>query len=366
MGLVDYVVIYNRMDEGTTHQLSYSKIELLDDDSRDGTGELEVVASRDISKTDGIERLKIDFDGIKAKAVRITKLNPKGVAQSLAVAEVAVMGQAGCWDPTMTCAEGTDLQFLALRNNLVRRYAQASQSTTCHKGNAYRAIDSKFSGFWRDKTIIHTCNGLDEYWQALFPVPGIVDYVDIYNRLDDGTSVFLSDTIVQLLDYSAGQLVVVDYNSDIHDATNTDRFHLTFNHVRAAGIRIRKRQGAQGAISLAEVVVQGTAYPKKSLPPVNPLIDLAPGGIATQSSTCNGAVASRAIDGNESPYVKDQGIAMTCKEPGAWFMVELPMAGHINFVDIINRMDDGLSSMLSFSIVELLDYVTEEDRKAGK
>ena len=324
MGLVDYVVIYNRMDEGTTHQLSYSKIELLDEDSRDGTGELEVVASRDISKTDGIERLKIDFDGIKAKAVRITKLNPKGVAQSLAVAEVAVMGQAGCWDPTKTCAEGTDLQFLPLRNNLVRRYAQATQSTTCHRGNAYRAIDSKFSGFWRDKTITHTCNGLDEYWQALFPVPGIVDFVDIYNRLDDGTSVFLSDSIVQLL------------------------------------------EGAQGAISLAEVVVQGTAYPKKSLPPVNPLIDLAKGGIATQSSTCNGAVASRAIDGNESPYVKDHGIAMTCKELGAWFMVELPMAGHINFVDIINRMDDGLSSMLSFATVELLDYVTEEDRKAGK
>ena len=366
MGSVDYVVIFNRMDEGTTHQLSYSKVELLDDDTEDGSGGLEVVASRDIFKTNGIERLKIDFGGTKAKAVRITKLNPKGVPRPLALAEVAVMGQAACWDPTKTCGDGTDLQFLPLRNNLVRRYAQATQSTTCHKGGAYKAINSQSSGFWRDQSISHTCNGLDEYWQALFAKTGIVDYVDIYNRLDDGTSVFLSDTVVELLDYSAGQLVVVDYKAEIQDSTNAIKYHLVFDHVRAAGIRIRKRQGAHGSIQLAEVVVQGTAFPKGPLPPVNNLIDFAKGGIATQSSTCNGAVASRAIDGNESPYVKDQGIAMTCKEPGAWFMVEFPMSGHVNFVDIINRMDDGLSSMLSFSTVELLDYVTEEDRRAGK
>ena len=366
LGSVDYVVIFNRMDEGTTHQLSYSKVELLDDDTVDGSGGLEVVASRDIFKTNGIERLKIDFGGTKAKAIRITKLNPKGVPRPLALAEVAVMGQAACWDPTKTCGDGTDLQFLPLRNNLVRRYAQATQSTTCHRGGAYKAINSQSSGFWRDQSISHTCNGLDEYWQSLFAKTGIVDYVDIYNRLDDGTSVFLSDTDVELSDYSAGKLVVVDYKAEIQDSTDTDRYHLVFDHVRAAGIRIRKRQGALGSIQLAEVVVKGTAFPQGPLPPVNNLIDFAKGGIATQSSTCNGAVASRAIDGNESPYVKDQGIAMTCKEPGAWFMVEFPMAGHVNFVDIINRMDDGLSSMLSFSTVELLDYVTEEDRRTGK
>ena len=89
-------------------------------------------------------------------------------------------------------------------------------------------------------------------------------------------------------------------------------------------------------------------------------IALSPNAFATQSSTCNGGVASRAIDNNTDPTWSGGSMTHTCDFPDeySWWMVQLDNATdayqEIHQIKIYNRQDSYLGS-LSKVWVEVLD-----------
>ena len=101
-----------------------------------------------------------------------------------------------------------------------------------------------------------------------------------------------------------------------------------------------------------------TSAPTRAPSPSVP-VNLAFTGLATQSSTCFGAVASRAIDGNADPRWTRDSISHTCSERGSWWQVELVEPSLIDFVEVFNRMDSCCQHYLGGrggAKVQLLDY----------
>lgn len=89
-------------------------------------------------------------------------------------------------------------------------------------------------------------------------------------------------------------------------------------------------------------------------------IALSPNALATQSSTCHGGVASRAIDNNTDPTWAGGSMSHTCNFPDVygWWMVQLDNVTdayqEIHQIIVYNRQDSYLRS-LSYSWVEVLD-----------
>ena len=183
--LIDFVEVFNRMDSCCQHYLGGrggAMVQLLDYDEG---GEIVAVASADIGVSEGVSRFHLPFKQQRASAVRIQK--DEAIRGTLPIAEVVVMGTAG------NLPAATPLQNLA-----AARTNTAEQSSTCFGGGPYKAIDGRTSGFWLDKSIIHTCSGTGNYWQTVFETPALVSYVDLYNRLDSCCSHYLSGATVEL------------------------------------------------------------------------------------------------------------------------------------------------------------------------
>jgi hypothetical protein len=124
---------------------------------------------------------------------------------------------------------------------------------------------------------------------------------------------------------------------------------------QARFIQIWQRDNGGTPLDLKEVQVFGTWVRRYSR-----TRNLALDGEATQSCTHSGADASRAIDGNASPYSAHGSVSHTCCQRRAWWQVRLKTrcTEHISKVVIWNRMDDPVSEIskrLSNSKLILLD-----------
>ena len=81
--------------------------------------------------------------------------------------------------------------------------------------------------------------------------------------------------------------------------------------------------------------------PVKPQPPVAPpgTRDVALGGIATQSSTVNGAHAALAVDGDTNGLMAGNSMALTNTEATAWWQVDLGQSADIFRVDLSSRVE---------------------------
>uniref|UniRef100_A0A3B5MV99 Fucolectin tachylectin-4 pentraxin-1 domain-containing protein n=1 Tax=Xiphophorus couchianus TaxID=32473 RepID=A0A3B5MV99_9TELE len=71
--------------------------------------------------------------------------------------------------------------------------------------------------------------------------------------------------------------------------------------------------------------------------PVESLENVAPEGIASQSSTAFLGVASRAVDGNRDPEYSHGSCTHTGGEPNPWWSLLLPVVYRVSTVSITNR-----------------------------
>lgn len=297
---VSYVIIYNRLD-CCSDRLNDAELQVLD-----GSGI--VIANQTI--VNGISQNHIYFDGVVGKYVRIQK--KPGAGNDLNIAEVQVFGEpVGCSactvdnecqvkprcnsdgscptgpspfmpdgtpchaKPMGTCQEGqcieaetpsptlepsgapitlTPTQYmLSTRENLVfvSTVSTASQSSTCHGGNAGRAIDGNTNGNWYSNSVQHTCLEANPWWTV--DLGQEYDYtisrVLIYNR-NDCCMDRLGSSNVEVLDDDrniiARQLLPAGSSNPV--------YYVDFGHV-VGGRFVRVYRTVFGDLNIAEVQV---------------------------------------------------------------------------------------------------------------
>jgi hypothetical protein len=119
--------------------------------------------------------------------------------------------------------------------------------------------------------------------------------------------------------------------------------------------------------NLAEAVFTGYEADSYFFPSAAPSVSSAPsvttwnlaleeGAAATQSSTCYGGEASRAIDGGTAYEWGGGSVMHTCHEPNPWWMVTLdPASDHTIYKVIIHNRGDCCQNRLKNSEVQILD-----------
>ena len=125
---------------------------------------------------------------------------------------------------------------------------QAEQSSTTHGGAASRAIDGNVNGFYRQRSVTHTANDSNSWWQVELDSVSQIDQIEIYNRTDSCCVARLSNFSVSLLDEDDNVVWTQFYSSTPSPSIVID--------VNAVGKKVRVN--LNGILSLAEVRVLGT------------------------------------------------------------------------------------------------------------
>jgi hypothetical protein len=83
---------------------------------------------------------------------------------------------------------------------------------------------------------------------------------------------------------------------------------------------------------------------------VQPVSNIAVGKAARQSSTANGGVASRAVDGNTSGNWTDLSVTQTISETKPWWQVDLGQSYAIDSLQLWNRTDCCAARLSNFYV----------------
>jgi hypothetical protein len=114
-------------------------------------------------------------------------------------------------------------------------------------------------------------------------------------------------------------------------------------------LRVRHTSTSNRVISLAEVQVEGNIDESQVI------VNGAMGKTASQSTTCYGGVASRAVDGNAAASWGDKTSTHTCgNQAETWWKVDLESSFSVDSVHFTNRYDC-CWDRLTNPIIELLD-----------
>ena len=224
-----------------------------------------------------------------------------------------------------------------------------SQSSTGYGGVAQRAVDGSTVGIYNWNSVTHTNWNVGAFWQVWFGTDATVDKVYLWNRIDCCRD-RLGLTRVELLDGINGGNVVA-FKDIPTQAWNSLPMH-AFDFEGAIGqtLRVRHTSTSNKVISLAEVQVEGSVDPNAVL------LNVALGKTASQSTTCYGGVASRAVDGNAAASWGAKTSTHTCgNQAETWWKVDLEGDHYINSVHFTNRYDC-CWDRLTNPIVELYDF----------
>lgn len=124
---------------------------------------------------------------------------------------------------------------------------QAAQSSTGYGGSASRAIDNNIDGVFRNRSVTHTNNESNEWWQVELEQTSTIDQIIIHNRTDSCCVNRLSEFSVSVLNEDNDVVWTQFY-------TQMSSRSLTID-VSAKGKTVRVSQ--KGTLSLAEVEVFG-------------------------------------------------------------------------------------------------------------
>ncbi|GIW40887.1 MAG: hypothetical protein KatS3mg076_1464 [Candidatus Binatia bacterium] len=264
-----------------------------------------------------------------------------GRAEYLSLAEVEVWGEMGAVpEPTPTPTPGSS----GVGNLALGKVAR--QSSTIEGAVASRAVDGNESGMWWDGSVTHTAWEAEPWWEVDLGAVGWIEWVDVWNRTDC-CGERLRDFYVLVSDepFVGGGL------SEVLGQAGVGAYFVagvggspTSVAVGRTGRYVRVQLGRAEYLSLAEVEVWGEmgAVPEPTPTPTpgsSGVGNLALGKVARQSSTIEGAVASRAVDGNESGMWWDGSVTHTAWEAEPWWEVDLGAVGWIEWVDVWNRTD---------------------------
>ena len=143
-------------------------------------------------------------------------------------------------------------------------------------------------------------------------------------------------------------------------APRYDAVPFDFTSASTVGSYVEVRLGSPDCLSLTEVEVFGHQI---TPPPTN--IVQAEAVTASQSSTCHGGGANRAIDGNTNGNYYSNSVQHTCNEAQAWFKVDLGanLVHTINRVMVYNRNDCCMNTLINTEVQILDEQGTVIDSK---
>jgi len=234
----------------------------------------------------------------------------------------------------------------------------ATQSTTCHGGEAARAIDGDTTKLvWNDGSVMHTCWGYDAWWQVdLGREETLISNVVVYNR-GDCCQDRLHNTDLEILDAS-GTVVATRPFEEVAKA----EYHFRFGRP-VAGRTVRLQQKGWNYIHVAEVQVFGTYVAPSAAPSLSsyptvevPMSVINDGSVATASTDCYGGKPARAIDGDTTRLNWHQGsVFHSCSQNDPWWKVDLGKdVATITNVAVYNR-GDCCQNRLHNTELEILD-----------
>ncbi|MCW1923867.1 discoidin domain-containing protein [Luteolibacter arcticus] len=222
--------------------------------------------------------------------------------------------------------------------------ATASQSSVLSGGAASRAIDGNIDGNWGNGSVTHTNTGSNSWWEVDLGADRVVGSVHLYNRTD-GAGTRLSNFRVSVLDSSRVELAGQNYYQGT-DFVGTSELWTLPSAVTGRHVRVQflgSNNDGNGYLSLAEVRVFSTSTPSEPL--------------ATQSTTYQTGVASRAIDGNTNGTYSNGSVTHTDGSTNGWWQVNLGTLQNIDQIVLYNRTD--LPQRLSNFKVSLWNGSTE-------
>jgi hypothetical protein len=248
----------------------------------------------------------------------------------------------------------------------------ATQSSTYQGAVASRAVDGNTDGVLADNSLSHTNFDAQAWWQVDLGASANIQSINLWNRTDccdwrlTNFYVFVSDSPFTStnLTTTLNQAGVTAYN---FSATAARPSTININH---SARYIRVQLTTTDNLHLAEVQVMGTpiSLPTATAAPTNPSaptatplsttapttvptsgsantsgnttpVNLALGKPATQSSTYQGAVASRAVDGKTDGVLADNSLSHTNFDAQAWWQVDLGASANIQYINLWNRTD---------------------------
>eukprot|EP00985_Skeletonema_marinoi_P024316 scaffold16804_cov299-Skeletonema_marinoi.AAC.1 len=300
----------------------------------------------------------------------------------------------------------------------VARQGTATQSSLCWGGVPSRAIDGNTAQNWGSNTITHTCNEDSPWWMVDLGIEQVIGTVILYNRMDEGNRDRFIYSEVQVLDENdvvvASQPIInfISKNYIYFDGVIGRYVRVIKNRYGDMNIAelqvfndVRLCSGCSLAGDCQEVgrcnqdgscptestfLANGTACnsklwgtcqngqciepatpaptdePTKSPFTATPTMynpadrsNLALGNFATasQSTTCFGGSANRAIDGNTNGNWYANSVQHTCLEDNPWFSVDLGenVQHIINHVKVYNRNDCCMDRLVNSEVQILND-----------
>ena len=214
----------------------------------------------------------------------------------------------------------------------------ATQSTTTNSGDASRAIDGNTNGVYGNASVTHTAAGTDEWWRLDFQTATDVTKIMVYNRTSTTGvgAARLDGCVLELYDASDSIAYASTLTSNVIHYLNVEKTKFSYIMVRNNG---------SDALNLAEV----EAYDSTNT-------NIAVNGTATQSTTTNGGVASRAIDGNTDGVFNNGSVIHTSAGSDEWWRVDFQEATSLTKIVVYNRTDSAAVSIrLEGCVLELYD-----------
>jgi hypothetical protein len=223
----------------------------------------------------------------------------------------------------------------------IAQFKPTKQSSTFEAGHANRAVDGNTDGDWWKRTVSHTNETPNPWWEV--NLLGVYDItaITIYNRNDvtDRLNNFSIRVSSEPFTSNSSGAVFADQQPTFQ-GSKTIR-----GNKRGQYIRIYLNQ--PGIMSLAEVVVNGKL--------VNPTLDnkdqnLALGKPARQSSVSDFSFANRANDGDINGRSDAGSISLTEADNQAYWEVDLGKNYLIEQVKLFNRTDCCQDRLNNFNI----------------
>ena len=228
-----------------------------------------------------------------------------------------------------------------------------SQSTTYGDGVSSIAVDGNTEGsggpWGAQANITHTRSEIQPWWQVDLEEESDIQEIRIYNRADSCCLHRLNNFYVMVSSEPFEDSLSL--NALLSDPSISWRFFEgEIGIVESLSLPLSGRyvriqlSGSPGTLHMAEVEVMGCPKGENTSSICSTPTNLAPNGIASQSSTYGDGFASLAIDrdtmANGGPWGRFANISHTSRESQPWWQVNLGKVADIQEVTIYNRAEE--------------------------
>lgn len=232
-------------------------------------------------------------------------------------------------------------EWPSVDNANIAQFKPTKQSSTFEAGHANRAVDGNTDGDWGKRTVSHTNETPNPWWEV--NLLGVYDItaITIYNRND----------VTERLNNFSIRVSSVPFTNNTSGEVFADK-QLTFKGSKAfrgnkRGQYIRIYLNQPGILSLAEVVVNGKLVNPTQ---TNKDLNVALGKPARQSSVFDFSVANRANDGDINGRSDAGSISHTEADNQTFWEVDLGKNYLVEQVKLFNRTDCCQDRLNNFNI----------------